>query len=1137
MAKRERRVLFATEATEWNGETGANGAAVPVASDGGGSSESELEEEPEAPLKRARKQLSAQDIQVARETAEVFKLNIFKMQTDELLNEIKLKDSHVDRVEKVLHRLHELIQMVPTSGELLLEEIENFSDKVAIPFPDPKPTGSHHTFEFATPQLVDLVGLFGLKTGSLTNLTVDMVVTMPELTFGPKDYLNYRALYKRAFCTAWLAHHLAPLARKHRLPVKIAYSYFNGDVLTPCLRIELVKTDSLDDLHFHKTKLAIQVIIGMAPHVFEGKKLLPDKNCVRIKEDMLPPTPLYNALVLSNTLYGHYLRYLYTSKKLCELFKDAAMLARVWLQKRGFSGDIGSGGFGHFEFCTVMAALLHGGGTEGNKVLLHGFSLYQLFKLTVKYLAETDLQESGYLSFTSEIGSTTALKWKQEGFRVPTVFDKFTKLNVLWKMTPDLYQLLRSYARELLHLLNDVIRDRFDALLLQKTGNKPLLLSHDYVVTIDISSVQQDINFSAADKILYLTFENYVCHRLSVVVRRALGERATNVVVQHQRTGIWGLTKRKPAGYLPMYTIQIRVNPEEAAKQVTRGPANSDSEDSQAKFRGFWGKRALMRRFKDGLIQNCVVWEPLLEPLVFSIIKYVLDSHVAKGISEMAELGGWDLMSHLPASTAKNTWVGVTQTFEKVARTLVNLELPLRIKSLLPALATLRQTAVLEPVPFAVLLPDFWNDCILQFEHTVRWPDELAALEQTKTALLLKIAAELGKLRDDYHCLVVEDQILIPFVVQHTLNLVVGGYGFRVRVTTDRDETMYLRAVANGGSSLKHTLQEVYLKWSRSHHGILKHTRTVQHLVHHFPAYLATVRLFKVWLDSHLLLSHFGDELIELVVLKVFVDPAPYPVPHLAPTGFLQVLAFLAQWNWREDPLILDLAKEGDDEHELSDRLTVAAYKMIEDNFRKIRSSDPSAIRTQWFVGSKDDPLGILWSHDILLPIALRLTALARAAVATVSPHFAALGLGSAAELFVPALNDYDFVLTLSESLRVLAAMLGLLPPGAFKNLNSVPQRVPDNISAHYDLHWAFYTELEARFGQVVLFLTHKYNALSSPVVTGIFVPAYQGKRKFRPSLGFDTKPAGGEDVELNREGVLAQVKGLGGEMVEKISM
>ena len=141
------------------------------------------------------------------------------------------------------------------------------------------------------------------------------------------------------------------------------------------------------------------------------------------------------------------------------------------------------------------------------------------------------------------------------------------------------------------------------------------------------------------------------------------------------------------------------------------------------------------------------------------------------------------------------------------------------------------------------------------------------------------------------------------------------GYGFRIRVLTERDEVLYLRAV-NNADKQKALLQDVYLEFNLKYLGVVKHTRTVSTLAHHFPFYSPTVRLFKQWLDSQLLMHHFTDELIELIALKPFVDPAPYSVPHSVGNGFLQILIFYPPGIWKEDSLILDLAKSSNDVEE-----------------------------------------------------------------------------------------------------------------------------------------------------------------------------------------------------------------------------
>ena len=263
--------------------------------------------------RKGKAQLTAQDIQVARETAELFKSNIFKLQIDELMKEVKVKKSHEEVMEKVLHRLHDLIKEIPSAENLSLEEAEGlFSHKrVAIPFPDPKPTNVKYSFSYGPPEDLSLVGSYGLKTGISQGLSIDVALTMPRSLFQPKDYLNYRALHKRAFYLAYLADHLIPLTKKNNLPVKITYSYFNDDVLCPILHIESIQTENPDDLIFFKTKYKINLIPAFPFTVFDSKKLLPDKNCIRIQSDSkeMPPTPFYNSSILAQSSYDYYLKF------------------------------------------------------------------------------------------------------------------------------------------------------------------------------------------------------------------------------------------------------------------------------------------------------------------------------------------------------------------------------------------------------------------------------------------------------------------------------------------------------------------------------------------------------------------------------------------------------------------------------------------------------------------------------------------------------------------------------------------------------------------------------------------------------------------------------------------------------------
>lgn len=1092
--------------------------------------------------KKQKRQLSAQEVQVARETAELFKSNIFKLQIDELIKEVKLKELHVTRIEQVLHRLHDCVLQVPSTEALLLAEAEALFDhkRVTIPFPDPKPTKTNYTFGYLPPEDVSLVGSFGLKSATSAGTTaIDIALTMPRALFQPKDYLNYRALYKRAFYVAYLADQLIPLTRHNHLPVKILYHFLNGDVLCPVLKLESIGTDNPEDLSFHKTKTTVNLIVSFPPGFFDAKKLLPDKNCVRIQAEgsELPPTPLYNSLVLSQSTYDQYLKYLYTSKKAAESFKDACILGRLWLLQRLLGGSVDQGGFGHFEFALLMLALLHGGGESGSKVLLHGFSLYQLFKGTVKYLATVDLC-LGYLSFSSTIGES-ASKYSTEGFGVPTVFDKHVKLNVLWKMTKASYRTLQNCSRETLSLLNDVVRDRFDAILLQKCSVEPL--RHDVVVKMDVpESVHEQ--FGPLEKITFISFENFLRHKLSVVLQTAIGERATQIHISPvKKTGSFTLSRRKPSLGLS-FTIGIRLNPDESEKLVTKGP-NNDDEEAGARFRAFWGPRASLRRFKDGTIQHCVVWGlENSEPVVVSIIRSAISTHISADSVLSTDIAAYHNLLPIPlvpaaasqGITSVQTFGSLKSAFDDFSKMVGALELPLGVKSVMPASSGLRNTALLQPVPFSTLSPDFWNDVVLQFETSLRWPDELSALERTKTALLLKVHEGF---QDSAYRTYLQKDASITFNEHVTVLLVLTplGYGFRVRVLTERDEVLYLRAVANA-DKLRAVVQDVYVQFNQRYVGVVKHTRSVGLLAHRFPFYSPTVRLFKRWLDSQLLLSHFSEELVELIALKPFVDPAPYGVPCSVENGFLHILVFLSSWNWREDPLILDLGKPETDDFKLSDRLSVQAYQVIESNFTKIRKTDPSGIKTQLFVASKDDPSGILWSNGLTLPIASRLTVLARAAVLLVKSEGA--GQNTLEKLFIPALNDYDFVVEVQAA--SLTKLLGILVESTFKNLLGNETAFPSDMASKYDLIQAYVEELNRKFGNVILFSTRRFTGLSkdgSSVIGGIFVPAALQKKKFRVGLGVDVKPTENDDVVINKESIFSQIELLGGDLVQSVKV
>jgi U3 small nucleolar RNA-associated protein 22 len=115
------------------------------------------------------------------------------------------------------------------------------SHKITIPFPDPKPDdNAAYMLEYSRPSDINIVGSYALKTMTKGDdlLSVDMVVTMPVSILQPKDYLNYRYFYKRAYFLACIAAGISQSAGKD---YDLVFDLLNGNSLQPVIVVKAGK--------------------------------------------------------------------------------------------------------------------------------------------------------------------------------------------------------------------------------------------------------------------------------------------------------------------------------------------------------------------------------------------------------------------------------------------------------------------------------------------------------------------------------------------------------------------------------------------------------------------------------------------------------------------------------------------------------------------------------------------------------------------------------------------------------------------------------------------------------------------------------------------------------------------------------
>jgi U3 small nucleolar RNA-associated protein 22 len=154
------------------------------------------------------------------------------------------------------------------------------------------------------------------------------------------------------------------------------------------------------------------------------------------------PTPFYNASVRSDCTVISHLKLVHGAATRCASFRDACILGRTWLRQRGYGSSLVLGGFGHFEWSTLMAILLEGGGPKGRPLLASGYDSYQMFKATLQFLATHDLVQSPLL----HQGEGMTLKRTSS----PQVVDGSRGMNILFKMSPWSYRMV-SETRHLSH--------------------------------------------------------------------------------------------------------------------------------------------------------------------------------------------------------------------------------------------------------------------------------------------------------------------------------------------------------------------------------------------------------------------------------------------------------------------------------------------------------------------------------------------------------------------------------------------------------------------------------------------------------------------------------------------------------------
>ncbi|KAK5099511.1 U3 snoRNP protein [Exophiala xenobiotica] len=1045
----------------------------------------------------------------------------------------ELKPDYASRIRKMrptADKVIEIIKAIPELQSMSLTEAQAFSREtlgVAIPWLSAPPSDIKYKFSFSKPSSTTVQGALMHNLGPQTSSGMVIVPEMPASMFQDKDYLNFRALHKRAFYLACIA---SALRKELQDNFSIRYASADGNELMSAIR--LVPKSGKKGL----SESAFEISPSLPSSLGPVDKMTPAYNCIR-KGDLTKEQDIgssngsafYNSTLRSLAAVGSLQSLLKYAANKADHFRDACLLGAVWLQQRDFSSARADGGFGLDEWAVVCALLLESGGHQGRPLFSPRYSAIQLFKAMLQVLSSRDMYDPLVVRGAMKLSNSNR----------PVLYDAHTGVNLLYKMTPWSYARLKHHATNSLEAVNSKNLSGFEPTFISKTSDPTMQFDESYEIDFSRSSPSE----------LDLVYD---------IIKKGLGDRVSLVDLRHVQDSSWNLSLSPPSVEVAKVTIGLLINPEAALRFVDHGPAVEEKQESK-QFRDFWGDKAELRRFKNGRISESLAWSADT-PVAQQIIQYLCAKYFKLSPSAIKRSAGLQRTQLQSSLSSEEAFQAVNTKFQSLSSTLHHLDgLPLLVRSVSAASEHLRSSSLTLPLEPGAGHP---IDAIIQFDSSGRWPDDLQAIQYTKIAFLNQVADKLAHNDRTLQTRIGLENTSTSSLGTHNTSYLDIIYAsptsaippiiFRLRIYHERELHLLQQALAVK-TTLSLPVRETYqsaLHAQKQTAAAVAHTTAIRTLITSFPPLSTTIRLLKSFIASHNLTLHVPDPILEVLAAHVFLSPSPWSTPGTATTAFARCLHFLARWDWTIEPLVVDLS--------LSQDMNIEQRHELGTRFAAWRKMDPNMNTVSWFAGTNIDSTGVVWSQGVAgqdpkppRVIAGRLTALARAAMELVKSKNDAeskiMTNGDWDSIFSSSLEDFDFVLHLRGRKKAKSKS------GQYKNLEIAAGLDIDTTGI--DTVASYVEDLQRCFGSTAIFFYCGRDG-GSNAVGGLWRPHVRGKeaRPWRLRLGYSTvplpMPAGtepngnGEDDEtakkamcrVNVDGMLAEIGLMGEGIVEKIT-
>lgn len=282
------------------------------------------------------RQPTAHELNRLQETENLFNSNLFRLQIDEILEEVKLKEKTEKKFSDWFTDVkNHLLHIPEDETEYDLTEKTLFKLlKVKIPVSQ-ELKKTRCTFKFHKFKDIAVVGAYSLGCVINSKLKVDVQITVPAQTYSKNDSINYRYHKKRAAYLAYIASHLNKLESIEELQ----YSWLNGCQIKPVLDIK-----PAGKLGNH---LSMRINLVCEAEAYKFHRFSSARNNLRESwlmsseveantgtADVRPPTPFYNSSILCDLTASVNQEFLNEILSQNDNLKQAVVLLKIWLRQR-----------------------------------------------------------------------------------------------------------------------------------------------------------------------------------------------------------------------------------------------------------------------------------------------------------------------------------------------------------------------------------------------------------------------------------------------------------------------------------------------------------------------------------------------------------------------------------------------------------------------------------------------------------------------------------------------------------------------------------------------------------------------------------------------------------------------------------